>query len=51
VQKVWIVPKSKKVYFSMKESKLLGHIVSVGVKIDPNRVEAIKTRSLPSSKK
>jgi hypothetical protein len=38
--------------FSMKEGKLLGHIVSVeGVNIDPNRVEAIQTLSLPRSKK
>jgi hypothetical protein len=36
----------------MKEGKLLGHIVSVeGVKIDPSRVEDIKTLSLPRSKK
>jgi hypothetical protein len=38
--------------FSMKEGKLLGHIVSVeGVRIDPNRVEAIQALSLPRSKK
>jgi hypothetical protein len=42
----------QKSLFSMKEGKLLGHIVSdEGVKIDPNRVEAIKTLSLPRSKK
>jgi hypothetical protein len=42
----------KKSLFSMKEGKLLGHIVSAeGVKIDPSRVEAIKTLSLPRSKK
>jgi hypothetical protein len=36
----------------MKEGKLLGHIVLVeGVKIDPNRVEAIQTLSLPRSRK
>jgi hypothetical protein len=36
----------------MKEGKLLGHIVSAeGVKIDPNRVEAIKTLYLPRSQK
>jgi hypothetical protein len=36
----------------MKEGKMLGHIVSIeGVKIDPNIVEAIKTLSLPRSKK
>jgi hypothetical protein len=36
----------------MKEGKLLGHIVSAeGVKIDPNRVEAIKNISIPRSKK
>ena len=42
----------KKSVFSMKEGKLLGHIVSIeGVKIDPSRVEAIQTLSLPRSKK
>jgi hypothetical protein len=42
----------KKSLFFMKEGKLLGHIVSAeGVKIDPSRVEAIKTMSLPRSKK
>jgi hypothetical protein len=36
----------------MKEGKLLGHIVSAEVvKNDQNRVEAIKTLSLPRSKK
>jgi hypothetical protein len=42
----------KKSLFSMKEGKLLGHIVSAeGVRIDPSRVEAIQTLSLPRSKK
>jgi hypothetical protein len=42
----------KKSTFSLKEGKLLGHIVSFnGVRIDPKRVEAIKTLSLPRSKK
>jgi hypothetical protein len=42
----------KKSLFSMKEGKLLGHIVSVeGVRIDPSRVEAIHTLSLPRSRK
>jgi hypothetical protein len=42
----------KKYLFSMEEGKLLGHIVSVeGVTIDPSRVEAIWTLSLPRSKK
>jgi hypothetical protein len=36
----------------MQEGKLLGHIVSKeGVKIDPQRVEAIKVISLPRNKK
>jgi hypothetical protein len=36
----------------MKEGKLLGHIVSAErVRIDPSRVEAIQTLSLPRSKK
>jgi hypothetical protein len=42
----------KKSNFSLKEGKLLEHIVSAdGVKIDPKRVEAIKNLSLPISKK
>ena len=42
----------KKSLFHMKEGRLLGHIVSAeGVKIDPSRVEAIKTPFLPRSKK
>jgi hypothetical protein len=42
----------KKYLFSMKEGKLLGHIVSTeGVRIDPSRVEAIQTLSLPRSRK
>jgi hypothetical protein len=42
----------KKSLFSMKEGKLLGHIVSAeGVRIDPSRVEEIQTLSLPRSKK
>jgi hypothetical protein len=42
----------KKSLFSMKEGRLLGHIVSTeGVRIDPSRVEAIQTLSLPRSKK
>jgi ribonuclease HI len=42
----------KKSLFAMKEGKLLGHIVSAeGVRIDPSRVEAIQTLSLPRSRK
>jgi hypothetical protein len=42
----------KKSLFAMKEGKLLGHIVSAeGVRIDPSRIEAIQTLSLPRSKK
>ena len=42
----------KKSNFSLKEGKLLGHIVSAdGVRIDLKRVEAIKKLSLPRSKK
>jgi hypothetical protein len=42
----------KKSLFSMKEGKSLGHIVSSeGVRLDPSRVEAIQTLSLPRSKK
>jgi hypothetical protein len=42
----------KKTLFSMKEGKLLGHIVSVeGVRIDSSGVEDIQTLSLPRSKK
>jgi hypothetical protein len=36
----------------MREGKLLGHIVSTeGVRIDPSRVESIKSLSIPRSKK
>jgi hypothetical protein len=36
--------KPKKSYFSMSEGKLLKHIVTQdGIKIDPERVEAIQT--------
>jgi hypothetical protein len=36
----------------MHEGKLLGHIVSKdGVRIDPKRVEAIQTITLPRNKK
>jgi hypothetical protein len=43
---------TKKSLFSMQEGKLLGHIVSAeGVRIDPDRVEAIQALSLPRSKK
>jgi hypothetical protein len=42
----------KKSLFSMKEGKLLGHIVLVeGVRIDSSRVEAIQALSPPRSKK
>jgi hypothetical protein len=42
----------KKSLFAMKEGNLLGHIVSAeGVRIDPSRVEALQTLSLPRSKK
>ena len=42
----------KKSLFSMKEGKLLGHIVLVkGVRIDLNKVEAIQTLYFPRSKK
>jgi hypothetical protein len=43
---------TKKSLFAMKEGKLLVHIVSTeGVRIDPSRVEAIQTLSLPRSRK
>jgi hypothetical protein len=42
----------KKSLFAMQEGKLLGHIVSgEGVRIDPSRVEAIQSLSIPRSKK
>jgi hypothetical protein len=42
----------KKSLFSMKEGKLLGHIISSnGIRIDSSRVESIQTLSLPRSKK
>jgi hypothetical protein len=42
----------KKSNFGMQEGKLLGHIISKeGIKIDPNRVEAILNIDTPKSKK
>ena len=42
----------KKSQFALEEGKLLGHIVSAeGVKIDPTRVQAIQTLSIPRSKR
>ena len=42
----------KKSRFSLKEGKMLGHIVSKdGVKIDPKRVIEIQDLTLPRSKK
>jgi hypothetical protein len=42
----------KKSLIAMQEGRLLGHIVSAeGVRIDPDRVEAIQALSLPRSKK
>jgi len=42
----------KKSQFALEEGKLLGHIVSAeGVKIDPARVHAIQTLSIPRSKR
>jgi hypothetical protein len=51
-RKIGLSLNPKKSLFSMKEGKLLGHIVSdEGVNIDPIRVEAIQALSLPRSKK
>jgi ribonuclease HI len=42
----------KKSLFAMQEGKMLGHIVSAeGVRIDPDREEAIQALTLPRSKK
>jgi hypothetical protein len=42
----------KKSFFALKEGKLLGHLVSQeGVRIDPERVDAIKLIALPRKKK
>lgn len=42
----------KKSHFAMLEGKLLGHIISKdGMKIDPNRVQAIQNIGFPRSKK
>jgi hypothetical protein len=41
-----------KYHFSMPEGKLLGHIISSrGIKIDPERVEAIQDITIPMNKK
>lgn len=42
----------KKSQFALEEGKSLGHVVSAaGVRIDPERVKAIETMSVPISKK
>jgi ribonuclease HI len=42
----------KKSHFAMQEGKLLGHIVSKdGIRIDPKRIEAIQTISIPRNVK
>jgi hypothetical protein len=42
----------KKSHFAIQEGKLLGHIVSRdGIRIDPNRVEAIDTIAIPRNVK
>jgi hypothetical protein len=42
----------KKSHFSLKEGKLLGHIVSkYGIKVDRKRVEAIDQINIPRNKK
>jgi hypothetical protein len=42
----------KKSHFNMHEGKLLGHIVSTrGIKIDPERVDAIQKIDIPTNKK
>jgi hypothetical protein len=51
MSEVWPFLKSQEI-FVCYGGKLLGHIVSTeGVRIDPSRVEAIQTLSLPSSRK
>jgi len=47
-----ILVNPKKSQFALEEGKLLGHVVSTaGFKIDPERVKAIQTLSVPRSKK
>eukprot|EP00253_Pinus_taeda_P021216 PITA_21216 len=47
-----ILVNPKKSQFALEEGKLLGHIVSAeGVNIDPARVQAIQTLSMPRSKR
>ena len=42
----------KRTLFGLQEGKLLGHIISEeGIKIDPNRIEAIHKIELPRNKK
>ena len=42
----------KKSHFAVQEGRLLGHLVSAdGIRIDPERVQAILNISLPRSKK
>ena len=52
MKKVCLSLNPKKYLFVVEEGKLLGHIVSSkGVRLNPSRVEAIQTLSLPRSKK
>ena len=42
----------KKYHFALEEGKLLGHIISKdGIKIDPQRVDAIQNLAIPRTKK
>ena len=52
MQKIWYIFKSKKSNFALEEGKLLGHIISKdGIKIDPQRVDAIQKIAIPRTKK
>ena len=55
MSKIWNIFKSlnpKRSVFGINKGKLLGHIVSKdGIRVDPERIEAIKRILLPENKK
>lgn len=52
MRKIWYITNPKKSNFALEEGKLLGHIISEdGIKIDPNRVDAIQKIKIPRTKK
>jgi hypothetical protein len=48
---IWSIIESKKMFVFVTEGKLLGHVVSKGVYIDPERIKSINDLNPPTSKK